>query len=389
MHRFVSIFAVGIGLFLATTPILTTARASESPPTLRGGVSGNWADPAFSSQGVQIEIVDKRTAVVAWYTYDTAGRPLWLLGTGGLQGSRITAELLILDDGVFPGLQASDADVAQESWGQVEIDFSDCNNAEMSWQSSLPDFPHGSIELARVTALEGLPCGARERFEREIRFNLDAAPGQWEVLFSDYPVFQDDQVDKVFEWTTLPAPLSDRRGLKVGGTNRSDSLAMQLETGIGGLEPLTDYEVVQELTFATDVPSGCAGVGGSPGEGVYLHLGAAPVEPIVERVTDPDTGEERFEMNVDKGNQSQDGDDAIVVGNLANTQDCEDGFPGDWELKTVTSAGSGFTARTDGEGRLWVFGGTDSAFEDRSTYYVTEWVVRLRPVAADADGLGD
>jgi len=34
--------------------------------------------------------------------------------------------------------------------------------------------------------------------------------------------------------------------------------------------------------------------------------------------------------------------------------------------------------RRDAEGRLWLFGGSDSAFEARSIVYVTDWVVRLR-----------
>lgn len=158
-------------------------------------------------------------SVVAWFTYGPDGTPLGLFGTGLIEGSRIRADLLVMDRGIFPAAGA------------------------------------------------------------EVRFSLDAAPGQWDVLFSDYPVFQDDQIEKVFEWTALPEPLSDRRGLKVGGTNRSDDLAMQMETMIGGLDPLTDYEVLQELTFATNVPSDCVGVGGSPGGSVYLHLGAASVEP--------------------------------------------------------------------------------------------------------------
>ena len=368
-------------------PGLAGTALAQSEFTVRGDATGNWADPTFSSQGVQIEVVDKDLAVVAWFTYGTMGQPLWLFGTGGIDGSRIEVNMLKLENGVFPGLEGNDQEPRQQDWGEVVIDFTDCNHASMTWDSSLAEFPDGSLDLGRVTAIEGLPCGASERFEREVHFNFDAGAGQWDALFSDYPVYQDDQVEKTFEWTQLPEPLSDRHGLQVGGTNRSDNLAMQLETMIGGLEPSTEYEVVQELTFATDVPSNCVGVGGSPGEGVYMHLGAATIEPIVEQVFDPDNNEDRFVLNVGKARMSFPGEDAIAVGDMANSQDCEDFPPGEggpWELKTVSSAGRGFTARTDDQGRLWVFGGSDSGYEDRTTYYVTDWVVRLRPSDAPA-----
>jgi hypothetical protein len=375
------IFTIAFFLIGLTGPI---SSFGQSAFTVRGGVTGNWADLAYSKQGVQIEAVDDDLVVLAWFTYGPDGSPLWLFGTGPIEGNRIRAEMLVMDQGVFPSADVEDRPVVQAVWGNVVIDFEDCNNAQMTWDSGRSGFDTGALDLVRVTAIEGLPCGAPERFERELRFSLDAAPGQWEVLFADYAVDQNDQVERVFEWTTLPEPLSDRRGLKVAGTNPSDDLAMQLETMIGGLEPSTDYEVVQELTFATNIPSNCVGVGGSPGESVYLHLGAAPIEPRVLQVFDEDTQEDRFVMNVAKANQSQDGEDAIVVGNLANSQDCEDGLPGDWELKTVSSAGQGFVARTDDEGRLWVFGGTDSGFESRSTYFVTDWIVRLRQTEPEA-----
>ena len=381
--------AVSLLVLLAAALNSASAIAAESPLSVRGGLTGNWADRAFSKQGVQVEVVNNDTAVVAWFTYGTMGQPLWLFGVGNFQGSEIQAEMLFWENGIFPGRGPQEQEPQEARWGDLVIDFADCNSARMSWESFFPGFPDGSIDLVRVTAIEGLSCGARERFEREVRFNFDAAPGQWEPLFSDYPVFQDDQVGKVFEWMTLPEPLSDRRGWKVAGTNRSDDLAMQMESLIGGLDPLTEYEVVQELTFATNVPSNCVGVGGSPGESVYIHLGAASIEPEVVVRTDPGTGNDRFFMNVGKANQSQDGEDAIVVGDMANSQDCEDFQPGEggeWELKTVSSAGSDFVARTDDEGRLWIFGGSDSGYEDRSTYYVTEWVVRLRSTQAEPDG---
>jgi hypothetical protein len=68
-----------------------------------------------------------------------------------------------------------------------------------------------------------------------------------------------------------------------------------------------------------------------------------------------------------------------VVGNLSNTQTCDDPN-GEWELKTVSSRGQPLRARSDADGTLWVFAGTDSAFEGLTHVYFTSLRVRLLAV---------
>lgn len=357
----------------ATGLLLAMQSVASQELTVRGGYSGNWYDPDRDGQGVQIEILEGNRAVVAWYTFGPGGDPVWLFGVGGIRGDTISVELDSYAGGSFPSTAATGTATA-ESWGSAEIRFIDCANAEMSWETARAGYDPGSMPLERLTAIEGQRCGGPERFERTLSFSLDAGPGPWEAVFADYPV--GDNLDLQSEWTRLPGKLSDRHGLMLAGTNTSDDLAMFFKAPVAGLRPSTRYEVELEMTFATSVPQDCVGVGGSPGSGVYVKLGAAGREP--ERITVFQGGREYYRLNVNKGGQSRGGRDALVVGNMANDQEnCPPLDQREWQLKTVSTEGMDFSATTGEDGTLWIFGGTDSAFEATTVYFVTDFTVRL------------
>ena len=357
---------IGVSLLVVSTSVLAQALS------VRGGFTGNWTDPIANRQGIQIEIIDPRRAVVAWFTYDMFGAPTWLFGVGEVRGAAIEVEMLRFSNGTFPPGDAEPDAVMSQVWGDVVITFTGCNNGQMSWQPDLPEFDPGSMAIERISAIDGLRCGQAEEFEQSVTFSLDAGPGHWEGIFADFGENTQPE-DTDAEWSTVPEPLSDRMGFKLAGTNRSDDLAMLLFTPLGGLMPETDYRLEFDLTFATDVPRNCFGAGGAPGDSVFVKVGASGIEPSV--VEEP----ERFSFNIDKGNQSRGGDDAIVIGDMANSQDCEEvNANGDWELKTVTSRGRDFFATTDGEGRLWTYAISDSGFEGRTRFFVTDFTVRLR-----------
>ena len=78
-------------------------------------------------------------------------------------------------------------------------------------------------------------------------------------------------------------------------------------------------------------------------------------------------------MNVDKGQQTNGGEDALVIGALANSQECGSEAPR-WELKVLSSGSDSMQFSTDGSGVVWMFVGTDSGFESRSEVYYTRFV---------------
>ena len=205
---------------------------------------------------------------------------------------------------------------------------------------------------------------------------VDFSTGQhgWTADFADYPVGQDDFYELESGYRALPAPLdTSQRALYISGNNHSDDLFMFWKGQIVGLAPNTSYRVRFEVEIATNVPAGCGGVGGSPGESVWVKAGASRIEP--ESV---DVGG-FLQMNIDKGNQAIGGENALVMGDVANSQTCGQGQP-QWELKQLTSGAETIEVTVDGDGRVWLLIGTDSGFEATTRLYFTLVLATFEPI---------
>ncbi len=204
---------------------------------------------------------------------------------------------------------------------------------------------------------------------------VDFSTGQhgWTAGFADYPVGEDDFYELESDYRALPAPLdTSRRALYISGNNHSDDLFMFWKGQIVGLAPNTSYRVRFEVEFATNAPAGCVGVGGSPGESVWVKAGASQAEP--EAV---DVGG-FFQMSIDKGNQAIGGEKALVLGDVASSQTCGQGQP-QWEIKQLTSGAETITVTAVGDGRVWLLMGTDSGFEATTSLYYTRLLATFEP----------
>ncbi len=163
----------------------------------------------------------------------------------------------------------------------------------------------------------------------------------------------------------LPAPLDSSSGVYLQGHNRSDDLFMYMTRAVTGLEPNTDYRVELSITIASNVPPGCSGIGGSPGESVYIKGGATGTEPANIVIND-----NYVSTNFDHGDQSQEGANTLVLGNFAHGGGtCSDGV---YQRATLSMAGRGVPVRTSAGGELWLIVATDSAFEGFTKIYYLE-----------------
>jgi hypothetical protein len=205
---------------------------------------------------------------------------------------------------------------------------------------------------------------------------VDFSTGQhgWTADFADYPAGQDDYYELESDYRALVAPLdTSQRALYISGNNHSDDLFMFWKGQIVGLAPNTSYRVRFEVEIATNVPAGCGGVGGSPGESVWVKAGVSQIEP--EAV---DVGG-FLQMNIDKGNQASGGENALVIGDVASSQSCGQGQP-QWELKQLSSGSETIAVTVDGEGRVWLLIGTDSGFEATTSLYYTRVLATFEPI---------
>lgn len=207
---------------------------------------------------------------------------------------------------------------------------------------------------------------------REYVFAAEDAAG-WRGDFCDYPVNVERADWEMFAGLApLPAELGEGFGYVLQGHNRSDDMFMYMYRQFGaaeGLQPETAYAVWVEFDVGTNAPAGAFGIGGAPGESVFVKIGAAAAEPLP--VADP-SGDWR--LSVDKGYQSEGGSAAVVVGNVAKaSSEWSDAY----ELKTLHNYTQPLLVTTGADATLWVFVGTDSGFEGLTRLYYVRVNVRF------------
>ena len=106
--------------------------------------------------------------------------------------------------------------------------------------------------------------------------------GAWEIVSSVFSLGDSGH-------RRLPDGL-EGSGLYIQGHNRSDNLFMFFKRQVGGLKADAEYTAVLYLDLATNVPEGLVGIGGSPGESVFVKTGASTVEPWLPRTTTDTSG---------------------------------------------------------------------------------------------------
>lgn len=220
----------------------------------------------------------------------------------------------------------------------------------------------GKLLLSSLLLTGVFACSEENENETEpmtFTFNFDSNDEGWTAGFADYPVGDEEFYELLFKHSTLPATLGETNGAyKISGNNHSDDLFMFIKRKVTGLQPNTNYKVDMLVEFATNIPDGTFGVGGSPGESVYIKGGATAQEP--DREVDSLNW---YRMTIDKSNQAQGGEDMVLLGDFSNDTDLEE-----YVLKSVTNDEI-FTATSDGNGEIWLIVGSDSGFESTTTIF--------------------
>ncbi len=191
-------------------------------------------------------------------------------------------------------------------------------------------------------------------------FNLfDDAEG-WTGDFTDFPAGEETFYELSAGWAHLPSPLDTEKGaFRISGNNHSDDLFMYITHKVNGLRFNTSYRITFELELASDAPTIAADIGGPPGEGVTLKVGAVQDQPA--RLL----GEDGFyAINLDKGNQSSSGEDMTAIGHVG-VSDTTTVFT----MIKRNNISNPIDVTTDEFGEFWVIIGTDSGFEGVTTLY--------------------
>lgn len=215
----------------------------------------------------------------------------------------------------------------------------------------------------------------------EFDYNFRGGTLGWTAGFADYPPATDPN-GSLYELFAglrfMPRKLTrlPRRGFYIQGHNRSDDLFMFLKRRLAtedGIAPGQTYRIEYVITLASNAATGCAGIGGAPGESVFLKAGASPIEPLAVLQSNG-----YLRMNVDK--EGANGSAASGAGNIANGIPCEQASPY-YPFALIERSHqhtTDVTANTNGE--LWLLVGTDSGFEGLTRLYYQSIRVKLIPV---------
>jgi hypothetical protein len=169
----------------------------------------------------------------------------------------------------------------------------------------------------------------------------------------------------------VQAPHRGRNAFYIQGDNHSDDLFMFLKavlTGADGIVPDRSYHLSFDIWFASR-SNNCVGVGGSE-DSVWLKAGGSGVEPV------PLLQGNYVSINVDKGDQSQGGENLGVIDNIWNGKECP---ISEWVMLHKTYDHP-FPITASGD-ELWIAVGTESGFEALTGVYYYSIAVRLRPVS--------
>ena len=210
--------------------------------------------------------------------------------------------------------------------------------------------------------------------EVSISTNFESGADGWSADFADYPVGEEQFYELNSGIASLPAPLDvNKKGYMITGINHSDDLFMFIKRKITGLQPNTNYLATLSFNLASNAPSNAIGVGGAPGEGVWVKYGFTTVEPL--KVATAEASQNSYRMNIDIGAQSNSGNDSRLLGHIANGNE-----PGQLTFVNLakSNASSPYQFTTDSNGEAWVYLSTDSGYESVTTVYYNSIEITLR-----------
>lgn len=232
--------------------------------------------------------------------------------------------------------------------------------------------PYRFAQIFIPTAVGVMMLRATVCWSATVTFDFAQSDFAWIPGFADYPADADsDFYELQSDYRNRPANLGSAGSIFISGNNHSDDLFMFIKKSLAGLEPNSLYRLTFTVELASQYAHGLGGIGGAPGDSVFLKAGASRVEPTT--VIDQSNW---YRMNIDKGNQAGGGRDALVLGTIAKPDDGTD----EYVLIQHDNATDPFYAWTNASGQLWLLVGTDSGFEGTTSIYYTKITVELDPV---------
>ena len=125
-----------------------------------GGPTGQWWNPDRNGEGFFIEIIEgpPMQIGIAMYSYDAAGKPLWLVGNIEIGTDDQSADIPVFQfDGPKWGPGYDPGDLNRTPFGNILVRFPTCDSA-LFYVLSNVGLESGNYSLVRITSIEGINC---------------------------------------------------------------------------------------------------------------------------------------------------------------------------------------------------------------------------------------
>ena len=136
--------------------MLYLQESNTSEFVVTSGISGTWYNAARSGEGFMIDVAAEGIVAVSFYTYDTVGEQMWIIGAGTVNGNVFVIDFEVADGGIY-GSGFDPTTVTHYPWGTGTFTFSSCyaGEAEITPNANYSGvFETQTIDISRLTPPE-------------------------------------------------------------------------------------------------------------------------------------------------------------------------------------------------------------------------------------------
>ena len=140
--------------------LMFACNVSAGSTWVQGGHAGGWVDPDQAFTGMFIEVIVDANSPTG-LSVVINGNQTWIIGIGNVvqddsdQFANLSA--FVYEGNDFPPLY-DPGQTMEIPWGVMTIEFDGCDNALFTWNSSLPGYGSGQMNLERLTAMADSFC---------------------------------------------------------------------------------------------------------------------------------------------------------------------------------------------------------------------------------------
>ena len=119
------------------------------------GKAGVWFEQGNDGHYVQLQPIDESEWLLTWMHFDNAGQPAWVYALLSGSGRQLNG---VAYRNRSEALRGSVRGGRAEDWGELQLEFDNCDRLHFSFTSSSSALGSGSLTLQRLTLLPSVGC---------------------------------------------------------------------------------------------------------------------------------------------------------------------------------------------------------------------------------------